>query len=260
MDAGSVRGCAVPDLAVVIAGHAPAEQVRRCVDSIRVDSIRADPGAVAVVHAAGNPAPPATPGVTALDLGEHLGRPAAVNRAVAELPAEVEFVLVSEPGVIWDNGAVAALLAAARATPRAGALVPELRGATVPGLPGHWRGDALLTRLDPGALAPGAPGPAVLVRRTALESTGGWDARLPVPFADADLADRLDAAGWLRVAVPGAAAVRDAVGDIPESADERHAGARRLVRGRTRGVARAAAGAVLAARRAFGPRAPGPTV
>ncbi|RTL62769.1 MAG: hypothetical protein EKK42_30460 [Pseudonocardiaceae bacterium] len=241
MDAGSLPGCAV-----VIAGHAPAGQVQRCLDSIGP--------AKAVVHAAGNPPPPVTPGVTALDLGEHLGRPAAVNRAVAALPDDVEFVLVSEPGVTWDEGAVDALLAAARDAPRVGALVPRLRGATVPVFPG----DRFLARLVGADGDAAVPGPAVLMRRDALASTGGWDARLPVPFADLDLADRLDAAGWLRVAVPAAGVVRDAVGDIPESADERHAGARRLVRGRTRGATRAVAGAVLAARRVFGPRARGP--
>ncbi|ODU01081.1 MAG: hypothetical protein ABS81_21605 [Pseudonocardia sp. SCN 72-86] len=223
--------------AVVIAGHAPAEQVRRCLDSIGP--------AAAVVHACGNPPPPATPGVTPLDLGEHLGRPAAVNRAVVALAADVEFVLVTEPGVRWDEGAVGTLLAAARATPRAGALVPRLRGVV---------GDPLPARLVGRGGDAAVPGPAVLMRRAALGSTAGWDARLPVPFADLDLADRLDAAGWLRVAVPAAGAVRDAVGDIPESAEERRAGARRLVRGRTRGATRAVAGAVLVARRVFGPR------
>lgn len=235
MPGRAVPGWAVPDWAVVVAGHAPAEQVQRCLDSIG--------SAKTVVHAAGNPPPPVLPSVTALDLGEHLGRPAAVNRAVAALAADVGFVLVTEPGVRWDEGAVEALLAAARAAPRAGALVPRLRGATGPGLPGG----RLLARIVGADGDDAVPGPAVLMRREALASTGGWDARLPVPFADLDLADRLDAAGWLRVAVPAAGAVRDAVGDIPESADERRAGARRLVRRRTRGVTRAVAGALLAA-------------
>ncbi|GEL25003.1 hypothetical protein PSU4_39570 [Pseudonocardia sulfidoxydans NBRC 16205] len=235
-----------PGWAVVIAGHAPVAQVQRCLDSVGP--------AKTVVHVAGNPPPPVTPGVTPLDLGEHLGRPAAVNRALAALAADVEFVLVTEPGVTWDEGAVEALLATARAVPRAGAVVPRLRGATVEVLPGH----RLLTRLLDADGDPAVPGPAVLLRRAALASTGGWDARLPVPYADLDLADRLDAAGWLRVAVPAAEAVRDAVGDVPESADERHAGARRLVRGRTRGARRAVAGAVLVAGRVFGPRARGP--
>ncbi|MGD9987114.1 hypothetical protein [Pseudonocardia sp.] len=239
MDAG------LPGCAVVIAGHAPADQVQRCIDSIGP--------AKTVVHVAGDPPPPVTPGVTALDLGERLGRPAAVNRAVAAVAGDVEFVLVSEPGIVWDEGAVEVLLAAARATPRAGALVPRLRGTTVPAAPG----DRLLSRLVAGGGDAAVPGPAALMRRAALDSTGGWDARLPVPYADLDLADRLDAAGWLRVAVPAAEAVRDAVGDIPESAQERHAGARRLVRARTRGATRAVAGAVLAARRVVGPRARG---
>ncbi|GJF07023.1 glycosyltransferase family 2 protein [Pseudonocardia sp. D17] len=238
MEAGSDEAAGA--CAVVVAGNGSVDDVKRCLTSLGlVDE---------VVLVAGDPAPAELPGARVIDLGERLGRPAAVNRAVVTLGPEVAFVLVTEVGVTWDDDAVAALRAAARDTPRAGALVPRLEGSSpAPALPGRWVGDALLARLAPDVVTPPAdlPGPAVLLRRAALESVGGWDARLAAPFADLDLARRLDEAGWLRVAVPSARAVRDAVPDVPESPAERHAAARRTVGGGPRGIA---ARALLAAR------------
>jgi len=53
--------------------------------------------------------------------------------------------------------------------------------------------------------------PALLLRRTALDSVDGFDPRYPGRFDDLDLADRLDRAGWLTVHVPSVAVVYEPV-------------------------------------------------
>ncbi|GEL16967.1 glycosyltransferase family 2 protein [Pseudonocardia asaccharolytica] len=197
-----------------------------------------------------------------LTIGEDIGYPGAVNRAVAGLDARVGWIAVAEPDVVWGEGALDALLAAGLRWPRAGALGPR---PTDPGgapLPGRWIADALLARAwsvgacpdpcgDEGAVEGPTgllPGGCLLLRRTAFDSVDGFDARYPAPLADRDLADRLCRAGWLTVVVPGASAVRTGTGPAgcAMPLDEQHRLARRYLSERHRGLRRAPLRAVFA--------------
>jgi N-acetylglucosaminyl-diphospho-decaprenol L-rhamnosyltransferase len=150
-------------------------------------------------------------------LTEDVGRAAALNRAVAALPASVGWVAVSEPGVRWRPGALDVLLATAGRHPRAGLLGPRLwspgrtvlpSGGPLPGLFAAARGHALAH--VPGAGVTGwLSSTAVLLRRAAWDSVDGFDPRYLTGAGgagDIDLGDRLARAGWLVVHEPTACA------------------------------------------------------
>jgi N-acetylglucosaminyl-diphospho-decaprenol L-rhamnosyltransferase len=154
-------------------------------------------------------------GVEVLRLAEDIGRPAAINRAVAGLDAAIGWIAISDPEVHWEPGALDSLLAAAARYPRAGLLGPRLTGATGTVVPSAGTlpsiTQALRGRIPTGA-GSGRTGwlstSCVLVRRVAWDSVDGFDARYlgapgPVDMADVDLGDRLGRAGWLLVHVPG---------------------------------------------------------
>jgi N-acetylglucosaminyl-diphospho-decaprenol L-rhamnosyltransferase len=141
---------------------------------------------VRVVHVDTGGAPP-VPGATTLRLPEDIGRPAAINRAVAALDVGVGWVALADPQVVWGTGALDELLAAAARHPRAALLGPAVGEGPV-----EWISTA-----------------CVLLRRVAWDSVDGFDARHldrgtdPEP-ADLDLCHRLGRAGWLCVGVPTA--------------------------------------------------------
>ncbi|MEO6879911.1 MAG: glycosyltransferase family 2 protein [Mycobacteriaceae bacterium] len=169
--------------------------------------------------------------VRLLPMGENLGYGSAVNRAVAELDAEVEWVLVSNPDVVLAPGSVDELLAVAARWPRAGAVGPLVRepdgtvypsAREVPDLI-TGTGHALLARAWPSnpfsaayrrsteapveRTAGWLSGSCLLLRRQALASVGGFDSRYFMYFEDVDLGDRLARAGWLNVYAPSAEVV-----------------------------------------------------
>ena len=175
----------------------------------------------------------AHPGVELLRTGENIGYGAAVNRAVAALPADVEWVLVSNPDVRLAPGSLDELLAVAARWPRAGALGPLVRepdgtvypsARAVPDLV-SGTGHALLGRVWPGnpfsaayrrtgqdpveRTAGWLSGSCLLLRRSAFRSIGGFDSRYFMYFEDVDLGDRLSRAGWLNVYAPGAEVVHE---------------------------------------------------
>ena len=160
---------------------------------------------------------------TVLRIGEDVGRGAAVNRAVAELPVDVGFVAVAPPRLRWADGALTELRAAAVRQPRAGILAPRVRaeGRPVPSthpLPRRARGVVAVLGGRPWP-PDGGPDPIVeepvgwssapglLLRRAALDSVDGFDPRYPASLDDLDLADRLARAGWCTVHVPTAMVV-----------------------------------------------------
>jgi len=167
-------------------------------------------------------APDVPPGVEVVRIGEDVGRGAAINRAVAALPPGVGLVAAAPADLDWPDGVLAALCAAARRHPRAGILAPRVVGPD--GLPVPSTHPlprplgAVLRRTWPPAAGVDAEGPvgwssapALLLRRTALDSVDGFDPRYPGRFDDLDLADRLDRAGWLTVHVPSVAVVYEPV-------------------------------------------------
>ena len=168
------------------------------------------------------------PGTRLLRTGGNLGYGTAVNRAVATLPADDEFVLIANPDVVWGPGSIDALLEAAERWPQAGSLGPLIRdpdGDVYPSarhLPSLVRGGmhAVVgfawknnpwTRsyrqqyLEPSERPVGwLSGSCLLVRRKAFDAIGGFDERYFLYMEDVDLGDRLGRSGWLNVYVPAA--------------------------------------------------------
>ena len=167
-------------------------------------------------------APDVPPGVEVVRIGEDVGRGAAINRAVAALPPGVGLVAAAPADLDWPDGVLDALRTAARRHPRAGILAPRVVGPD--GLPVPSTHPlprplgAVLRRTWPPAAGVDAEGPvgwssapALLLRRTALDSVDGFDPRYAGRFDDLDLADRLARAGWLTVHVPSVAVVYEPV-------------------------------------------------
>ncbi|MBM7366636.1 glycosyltransferase family 2 protein [Gordonia hydrophobica] len=166
--------------------------------------------------------------VTLVHTGGNIGYGGAVNRGVAEIDPEVEFVLVANPDVEWSPGAIDELLAAATRWPRAaslGPLITEPDGGVYPSArrvpdlvsgSGHailgaiWKSnpwtaayrndDAERTERPVGWLS----GSCLLLRRVAFDNVGGFDSRYFMFMEDVDLGDRLGRSGWLNVFVPTA--------------------------------------------------------
>ena len=168
------------------------------------------------------------PGTRLLRTGTNLGYGTAVNRAVATIPVDQEFVVVANPDVVWGPGSIDALLDAAGRWPRAGTLGPLVReadGSVYPSarhLPSLIRGGMHAVvgfvwksnpwtksyrqeRITPSERPVGwLSGSCLLVRRAAFDAVGGFDERYFMYMEDVDLGDRLGRAGWLNVYVPGA--------------------------------------------------------
>jgi len=167
-------------------------------------------------------APDVPPGVEVVRIGEDVGRGAAINRAVAALPPGVGLVAAAPADLDWPGGVLDAQRTAARRHPRAGILAPRVvgpDGVPVPSTHPLPRAlGAVLRRTWPPAADVDCEGPfgwssapALLLRRTALDSVDGFDRRYPGRFDDLDLADRLARTGWLTVHVPSAEVVYEPV-------------------------------------------------
>lgn len=198
---------------------------------------------------------PAIPGAEVLRLTEDLGRPAAVNRGIAQLEPSVGWVLVADAGLQWPPGALDALRATAAATPRAALLGPLLRspaGAALPSCgPLPVLRDLLRDTLPSGPVRAGdtgwLDGTCLLLRRLAWDSVDGYDPRYPGAQAgpdpaDVDLGARLVRAGWRVLGVPAAEVVVHAAGGqgilVPGGPEPRGPGLRRYVRDRYRAPVR----------------------
>ncbi len=182
-----------------------------------MDGVRVYGEALATVAAGDRVAHIAADGAeTTFDAGEEIGRAALVNRVVAGLPADVGWVAVTAASIVWPDGAVAALRAAA--PHRAGLLGPRLRDAGGAALASSGPlpptgGRSVLARLRGrrvAAVPVGAgvtgwlDGRCVLLRRSAWDSVDGYDTRAGPDRGtlDIDLGSRLARAGWLVLGVP----------------------------------------------------------
>jgi N-acetylglucosaminyl-diphospho-decaprenol L-rhamnosyltransferase len=144
-----------------------------------------------------------------LDLaGENLGYGRAANRALRN--GDGELICVSNPDVLPEPGALAALVAVARAEPRAGMVGPVFGGETDryhAALPGTA---TMLARIFAGSFGGRAqPSPAAgevtevgqpsgacfVMRRELWERVGGFDEGFFLWYEDVDLARRLHDGG-----------------------------------------------------------------
>ncbi|WP_187270786.1 glycosyltransferase family 2 protein [Lacisediminihabitans profunda] len=167
-----------------------------------------------------------------LPMTGNLGYGAAINAAVATLPAEIEWLVIGNPDITIDTGAIDTLIARAESNPRialvgprivdeAGVIYPSAR--SIPSLRtgvGHalfaniwptnpWssayhndRTEMLKARTS-GWLS----GAFFLARRSAFEQLGGFDEHFFMYFEDVDLGYRMGKAGWLCVYEPAATVV-----------------------------------------------------
>lgn len=163
-----------------------------------------------------------------LRTGGNVGYGTAVNRGVASLERDSEFLVIANPDVVWGPGSIDALLEAMHRWPTAGAVGPLIRdpdGSVYPSarhLPSVVRGGMHAVvgpfwknnpwtrayrqeRQEPSERAVGwLSGSCLLMRRSAFDQIGGFDERYFMYMEDVDLGDRLGRAGWLNVYVPDA--------------------------------------------------------
>ena len=173
------------------------------------------------------------PNARLLRTGGNLGYGTAVNRAVADITPESEFVVVANPDVQWGAGCIDVLLEAAGRWPRAGALGPLIHdpdGSIYPSarhLPSlirggmhavvgpfwksnPWTAEYRQERLEPSERPVGwLSGSCLLLRRAAFDEVSGFDERYFMYMEDVDLGDRLGKAGWQNVYVPSAEILHD---------------------------------------------------
>lgn len=220
-----------PQLAVVTVTYSPGEHLEEFVTSLAT-ATEEKPQVILADNGSTDGAPEAVAAaydhVRLLRTGANIGYGGAMNRGVAELDPEIEFVVLANPDVRWSPQSIDTMLAAAQRWPRAGALGPlvlEPDGSVYPSarqVPGllSGAGHAIL-----GTIWPANPwtqryrqenearterpvgwlsGSCLLMRRAAFESVHGFDSRYFMYMEDVDLGDRLTKAGWLNIYVPSA--------------------------------------------------------
>lgn len=169
-------------------------------------------------------------GARFVHLPSNHGYGSAVNEAIALLPPNIEWVLISNPDVVLAEGSLDRLLESARADSSVGAVGPRIL--TVDGdvypsaraLPristgiGHslfgtiWEKNPWTTayRVDdrPGSdgqrEAGWLSGACLLIRRSLFDALGGFDQSYFMYFEDVDLGARIGAAGFRNVYEPAA--------------------------------------------------------
>ena len=212
-----------PDLSVVVVNYNAGDYLGRCLGSIAssagdvtletlvVDNASRDGSAdrVAAEH----------PGVRVIRNDVNRGFAAAANQGIAATDAP--FVLLLNPDAEVSAGTLGALVKVARERASAGAIGPLVRNPDgslqpsarkVPGL-GEALGHAFLGPFFPGNRWTRAytmagwdraserdvewiSGSAMLLRREAIERTGGFDEGYFMYVEDVDLCARLRASGW----------------------------------------------------------------
>ena len=225
-----------PELTVVTVTYSPGSHLERFLSSLTVATdrsvkvIMADNGSV---DGAPEEAVQRYPGTELLRTGGNLGYGAAVNRAIAAVPAGQEFIVVANPDVMWGPGSIDALVDAARRWPRAATLGPLIRdpdGSVYPSarqLPAlikggmhavvgfvwksnPWSKAYRQEHVEPSERPVGwLSGSCLLVRRAAFDQIGGFDERYFMYMEDVDFGDRLARAGWLNVYVPSSEILHD---------------------------------------------------
>jgi N-acetylglucosaminyl-diphospho-decaprenol L-rhamnosyltransferase len=216
------------ELGVVVVTYSPGETLPRFLETLEKATARpyhvvlADNGSTD-----GSPEQAAErPEVTLLRTGGNLGYGKAANLGVPQAPGD--WVLIANPDVVFEPGALDTLLAAAERWPRAGSLGPAILtpdGTLYPSaraLPSLGRGIGHAVfgwwwpanpwtaayRRERGAPVEGPAGwlsgSSLLVRRTAFDAVRGFDPSYFMYFEDLDLCERIGKAGYQNVYVPTA--------------------------------------------------------
>ncbi|OBF30288.1 N-acetylglucosaminyl-diphospho-decaprenol L-rhamnosyltransferase [Mycobacterium sp. ACS1612] len=218
-------------LAVVTVTYSPGPHLDRFLASLShaterpVTVIMADNGST---DGAPEEATQRYPSTRLLRMDGNLGYGTAVNRAVAEIMPESEFLVVANPDVQWGPHSIDLLLEAAERWPKAGALGPLIRdpdGSVYPSarhLPSlirggmhavvgpfwktnPWTAEYRQERTEPSERPVGwLSGSCLLLRRAAFDEVAGFDERYFMYMEDVDLGDRLSKAGWQNIYVPSA--------------------------------------------------------
>ncbi len=169
------------------------------------------------------------PNVRVVATGGNVGYGRAVNAGIATTTGEL--VVIANPDVVWQPGALDELVAAAKRWPRAASLGPLINtpdGAIYPSaraLPslgrgiGHalcgwwwpsnpWTASYRRERGEPHeGPAEWLSGSCMVVRRAAFDQVHGFDPAYFMYFEDLDLGERFGKAGWQNVYVPSAVVV-----------------------------------------------------
>lgn len=169
--------------------------------------------------------------ISLIDSGSNLGYGGAANLGVHD--SSEDWIVIVNPDVRFQPGAIDALLEAASRWPRSGVLGPQILtpdGLIYPSareLPslgrgiGHavfgwwwptnpWTAGYRREREAPRERTSGwLSGACLLVRREAFEAVGGFDESFFMYFEDIDLCERLAVAGWDVVYAPSAVVEHD---------------------------------------------------
>ncbi len=214
-------------LRVVVVTYSPGASLRSFLSSLRGATtlpytvVLADNGSTD-----GAPAAAAGPGVRLLETGSNLGYGGAAN--LGALGGHEPWLVVANPDVVWEPGALDELLAGGARWPRAGCLGPAIRtpaGELYPSarafpslvrgtghaLFGWWWPTNPWTRSYRDEEGPPREGPTgwlsgslMLLRREAFDAVGGFDPSYFMYCEDMDLCRRLAETGWSNVYVPTA--------------------------------------------------------
>ncbi|MCA4994369.1 glycosyltransferase family 2 protein [Tsukamurella tyrosinosolvens] len=239
---------ALPTLAVVTVTYSPGEHLENFLTSIDGAFSGAAPRVLMADNGSVDGSPEAAeaahPEAELLRTGANLGYGGAINYAVARLDlGALDWLLISNPDVVFGPGSIDALIEAAARHPRAGSLGPLIRdpdgtvypsARNVPSMRfgiGHallgtvWKSNpwtrayqqsqAEVAEREAGWLS----GSCLLVRPEAFAEIGGFDDRYFMYMEDVDFGDRLARAGWSNVYVPTAEIVHakgHAAGKVPE--------------------------------------------
>ena len=168
-------------------------------------------------------------GARLIELHENVGYGAGIAAGVQEAGAGYDYLLITNPDVVFTTGALEALIAAASELPPAGSLGPRILDSTGAVYPSARNLPSLRTGIGHALLGRAWPnnpwsrsyrsdrsygaerrpagwlsGACLLVRRSAYEAVGGFDPSYFMYFEDVDFGARLSEAGWQNIYVPSA--------------------------------------------------------
>lgn len=221
----------VPRVAVVTVSYGSEAVLPGFLDSI--DSATASPVDVSVVDNRPEVDSPVVAickarRVRYVPLPANPGYGGAVNVGARALPQSVEWILVSNPDVVLEPGAIDRMVAVGDGDDRIAAVGPSIidpdgsvypSARAVPSV-GHGIGHALFANVWPGnpwtrtyhrSTSGSAAGPTgwlsgacLLVRRSVFDDLGGFDESFFMYFEDVDLGYRIGRSGYLNVYAPDA--------------------------------------------------------